>query len=86
MIAPGKHGEHLAELVRLRRQVAAVRALHYRRPFGRSSKGAPDFVAHGQTEFPDQCDHCQRCWPCDTIRALDAPPTTTDEEATNDGN
>ena len=45
-----------------------VRALHHRR---RHTLG--DFVAYGQTEFPDLCDHCRSIYPCATVRALDAP-------------
>lgn len=55
--------------------LAAVRALHFRRPHsangGQPSMRAFDFVAHGQTEFPDLCDHCGTAYPCATMRALD---------------
>ena len=46
--------------------VERVRALHRRR-----AHSLGDFVAHGQTEFPDVCDHCRQVWPCTTISALD---------------
>ena len=55
-----------AERDALATAVERVRALHYRRPHG-----ALDFVAHGQTDFPDLCDYCRTPWPCPTIRALD---------------
>ena len=55
-----------AERDALATAVERVRALHYRRPHG-----ALDFVAYGQTDFPDLCDYCRTPWPCPTIRALD---------------
>ena len=55
-----------AERDALASKVERVRALHYRRPHG-----VFDFVAHGQTEFPDLCDYDRTAWPCPTIRALD---------------
>lgn len=61
--------------VRLALRVARVRALHRRRPHsangGTPSFAAFDFVAHGQTEFPDLCDHCRVPWPCATAIALE---------------
>ena len=56
-------------------RLEAVEALHHRRPHtangGNRSGGGFDFVAHGQQEFPDLCDHCQTMWPCPTARALE---------------
>lgn len=61
--------------VRLAPKVAKVLALHRRRPHsangGVPSFGSFDFVAHGQTEFPDLCDHCRTNWPCATIAAME---------------
>lgn len=54
--------------VELEEALDRVRALHHRR---RHTLG--DFVAYGQTEFPDLCDHCRSIYPCATVRALDAP-------------
>lgn len=69
MIPPGRHGEHLAELVRCRREreaaqaaVERVRALHY-------------LPANSAL-----CAACRNVLPCPTIRALDAPPETAAEE------
>lgn len=67
-IPPGRHGEHVAELVAFRRRreaaeaaIERVRALHY------------------QPSDSALCAACPYPLPCPTIRALDAPPTTTDE-------
>lgn len=55
-------------------RLEAVEALHRRRPHtangGHRSGGGTDFVAHGQREFPDLCDHCQTVWPCLTATVL----------------
>lgn len=63
-----------ASAVRLARTIVRVRALHRRRAHsangGTPSVVAFDFVAHGQTEFPDLCDHCRVAWPCATAVAL----------------
>lgn len=72
-IRSGLHGEQVAELVRCRREreqaqaaVERVRALHV------------------GTHFCHECSHGDITGlvrlPCPTIRALDALPTTTDEE------
>ena len=51
-----------------------VTGLHHRRPHtangGKRAFGF-DFVTHGQTEFPDLCDHCSTPWPCPTAAALE---------------
>ncbi len=50
--------------------VAALRAvldMHARRPWRLG-----DFLCHGQTEFPDQCDACRTEWPCPTVLAVEA--------------
>ena len=70
MIAPGRHGEHMAELVKLRREVKGleftvgrVRELHQ----------------------PDMYGYCEGClhkvgWPeCPTVAALDRAQSVLDE-------
>jgi hypothetical protein len=49
----------------------AVLDLHHRRPHD-----SMDFITHGQTEFPDLCDHCRTRWPCKTAAVL--APTAHD--------
>lgn len=67
---------HRAERDALAAQVAAVEAVHYRRPW--QSLGGQEFVTFGQTEFPDQCaaEGCRE-WPCPTIAALADPSSVT---------
>lgn len=60
-------------------RLEAVQVLHRRRPHsangGKPTSGLFDFVAHGQTEFPDLCDHCTTPWPCETARAFSSGQT-----------
>ena len=46
-------------------RLAPARAMHHQRPWMPG-----DFVAHGQTEFPDLCAACRTRWPCPTAQAL----------------
>ena len=62
----GLSGDPGPTIVVLTRRLAQVEALHRRRPW----QPMDDLVTHGQTEFPDRCDHCCRTWPCETVRAL----------------
>lgn len=76
MIPTGRHGEHLAELVKCRREREAAQA-------------AVERVRALHTELNTTCAHCSHRgllregwhidWPCPTIRALDAQSETTDE-------
>ena len=54
--------------------LAAVLELHHRRPHGKTRAGewCVDFIAHGQTEFPDLCDYCTCAWPCLTVDAIES--------------
>lgn len=52
----------------MRKALEAVLAIHHQRPW----EALKDSMYFGQAEFPDQCDHCRRAYPCTTVDALTA--------------
>ena len=48
-------------------KLARVEALHFRRPWS----FLRDSLVFGQATHPDQCNHCRRNWPCETVAALE---------------
>ena len=56
-------------------KVARVEALHFRRPWN----FLRDSLVFGQADHPDQCDHCRRNWPCETVAALTGDDVTYHE-------
>lgn len=48
--------------------LTAVLERHHRRVWSILSGDSATFA---QTEYPDQCDHCRRAYPCPTVEAIE---------------